>query len=100
EHDFRLPPRLFVTDRFPTRSLNIYSSPEIIPFIRHVLDTPKFETIRQSCFGKLFDLLARKYLVSCKLIHGRLATFHSSYGFSGLYNNRTSPTGGHSDDHY
>ncbi|KAH0893390.1 hypothetical protein HID58_055819, partial [Brassica napus] len=27
--DLRLPPRLFATDRFPTKRLNIYSSPEI-----------------------------------------------------------------------
>ncbi|KAG2249127.1 hypothetical protein Bca52824_088755 [Brassica carinata] len=68
--DLRLPPRLFATDRFPTRRLNIYSSPDLLPFIRNVLrDTPELETIRQSCFGKLFDLPARQCPVSCKLIH-------------------------------
>ncbi|KAF2542967.1 hypothetical protein F2Q68_00029598 [Brassica cretica] len=71
--DLRLPPRLFATDRFPTRRLNIYSSPDLFPFIRNVLrDTPELETIRQSCFGKLFDLPARQCLVSCKLIHAFL----------------------------
>lgn len=71
--DFRLPPRLFATDRFPTRRLNIYSSPDLLPFIRNVLrDTPEFETIRRSCFGKLFDLPARQCPVSCKLIHAFL----------------------------
>ncbi|KAG2253307.1 hypothetical protein Bca52824_083443 [Brassica carinata] len=55
--DLRLPPRLFATDRFPTRRHNIYSSPDLLPFIRNVLrDTPEFETIRRSCL-KLFDLL-------------------------------------------
>nr|VDD53645.1 unnamed protein product [Brassica oleracea] len=71
--DLRLPPRLFATDRFPTRRHNIYSSPDLLPFIRNVLrDTPKFETIRRSCFGKLFDLSARQCPVSCKLIHAFL----------------------------
>ncbi|RID62742.1 hypothetical protein BRARA_E01793 [Brassica rapa] len=57
-------------DRFPTRRLNIYSSPDLLPFIRNVLrDTPEFETIRRSCFGNLFDLPARQCPVSCKLIH-------------------------------
>ncbi|KAH0884369.1 hypothetical protein HID58_060465 [Brassica napus] len=68
--DLRLPPRLFATDRFPTKRLNIYSSPDLLPFIRNVLrDMPELETIRQSCFGKLFDLPARQCPMSCKLIH-------------------------------
>ncbi|KAF3557297.1 hypothetical protein F2Q69_00014306 [Brassica cretica] len=68
--DLRLPPRLFATDRFPTKRLNIYSSPDFLPFIRNVLrDTPELETICQSCFGKLFDLPARQCPMSCKLIH-------------------------------
>lgn len=71
--DTRLPPRLFASDRFPTKGLNIYSSPDLLPFIRNVLrDTPEFETIRGSCFGKLFDLPARQCPVSCKLIHSFL----------------------------
>ncbi|KAF2602809.1 hypothetical protein F2Q70_00026732 [Brassica cretica] len=71
--DLRLPPRLFATDRFPTRRLNIYSSPDLLSFIRNVLrDTPELETIRQSCFGKLFNLPARQCPVSCKLIHAFL----------------------------
>ncbi|KAH0865819.1 hypothetical protein HID58_083030 [Brassica napus] len=71
--DLRLPPLLFATDRFPTRRHNIYSSPDLLPFIRNVLrDTPEFETIRRSCFGKLFDLPARQCHVSCKLIHAFL----------------------------
>ncbi|KAG5397576.1 hypothetical protein IGI04_019390 [Brassica rapa subsp. trilocularis] len=68
--DLRLPRRLFAMDRFPTRRLNIYSSPDLLPFIRNVLrDTLEFETIRRSCFGNLFDLPARQCPVSCKLIH-------------------------------
>ncbi|KAL0713599.1 hypothetical protein Bca4012_020577 [Brassica carinata] len=60
-------------DRFPTKRLNIYSSPDLLPFIRNVLrDTPDFETIRRSCFGKLFDLPTRQRPVSCKLIHSFL----------------------------
>ncbi|CAN6863909.1 unnamed protein product [Brassica oleracea] len=71
--DLCLPPRLFATDRFTTRRHNTYSSPDLLPFIRNVLrDTPEFETIRRSCFGKLFDLPARQCPVSCKLIHAFL----------------------------
>ncbi|KAL0715188.1 LOW QUALITY PROTEIN: hypothetical protein Bca4012_064510 [Brassica carinata] len=71
--DTRLPPRLFATDMFLTKGLNIYSSPDLLPFIRNVLrGTPEFETIRKSCFGKLFDLPARQCPVSCKLIHSFL----------------------------
>ncbi|KAG2312452.1 hypothetical protein Bca52824_024009 [Brassica carinata] len=59
--DNHLPRRLFVTDRFPIKRLNIYSSPDLLPFIRNVIrDTSEFKTIRQSCFGKLFDLPARQ----------------------------------------
>ncbi|KAL0663675.1 hypothetical protein Bca4012_100512 [Brassica carinata] len=71
--DLRLPPRLFATDRFPTKRLNIYSSPEILPFLRHVLrDTKEFQIIRESCFGKLFDMPAHQCPVSAKLIHSFL----------------------------
>ncbi|KAG2302950.1 hypothetical protein Bca52824_031601 [Brassica carinata] len=71
--DPRLPSRLFATDRFPISKLNIYSSPEILPFLRHVLrDTPEFHTIRQSCFGKLFDIPSRQAQQSTKLIHSFL----------------------------
>ncbi|KAG2310809.1 hypothetical protein Bca52824_022366 [Brassica carinata] len=71
--DPRLPLRLFATDRFPINKLNIYSSPEILPFLRHVLrDTPEFQTIRQSCFGKLFDIPSRQAQQSTKLIHSFL----------------------------
>ncbi|CAF2226481.1 unnamed protein product [Brassica napus] len=70
---FNLPPRLFATDRFPTKRLNIYSSPDLLMFIRNVLrGTREFETIRRSCFGKLFDLPARQCHVSCKLIYSFL----------------------------
>ncbi|KAG2306840.1 hypothetical protein Bca52824_026588 [Brassica carinata] len=71
--DPRLPSRLFATDRFPISKLNIYSSQEILPFLRHVLrDTPEFHTIRQSCFGKLFDIPSRQAQQSTKLIHSFL----------------------------
>ncbi|KAG2312619.1 hypothetical protein Bca52824_024176 [Brassica carinata] len=71
--DPRLPLRLFATDRFSINKLNIYSSPEILPFLRHVLrDTPEFQTIRQSCFEKLFDIPSRQAQQSTKLIHSFL----------------------------
>ncbi|KAG2331340.1 hypothetical protein Bca52824_002520 [Brassica carinata] len=71
--DNRLPQRLFATDRYPCNRLNIYSKPDYIAFIRHVLrGTEEFETIKASCFGKLFDLPSRQCPVSCKLIHSML----------------------------
>ncbi|CDY57158.1 BnaC05g50400D [Brassica napus] len=71
--DKRLPPRLFATDRSPTGRLNIYSKPDILPFIQHVLmNTKELQYIKNSCFGKLFELPARQCHVSCKLIHAFL----------------------------
>ncbi|WZZ42816.1 hypothetical protein YC2023_039075 [Brassica napus] len=55
--DTRLPERLFATDRFPRNRLNIYSRPNILAFVRHVLrGSEAFTKIRKSSFGKLFDL--------------------------------------------
>ena len=72
--DHRLPVRLFATDRFPRRRLNVYSRPNILAFLRHVLrGSPVFTWIRESPFGKLFDIPARQCPVSCKLIHGLLS---------------------------
>lgn len=71
--DNRLPRRLFATDRYPCNRLNIYSKPDYLAFIRHVLrGTEEFDIIRASCFGKLFDLPARQCPVSAKLIHSLL----------------------------
>ncbi|XP_056862232.1 uncharacterized protein LOC130509936 [Raphanus sativus] len=71
--DKRLPPRLFATDRFPTRRHNIFSKPDILPFIQNVLkDTDELQYIKNSCFGGLFDLPARQCPVSCKIIHAFL----------------------------
>ncbi|CAN6923702.1 unnamed protein product, partial [Brassica oleracea] len=68
--DHRLPTRLFATDTFPSGRHNIYSKPELLAFIRHVLrDTEEFQYIRSSSFGKLFDLPARQCRSSGKLIH-------------------------------
>lgn len=68
--DHRLSVRLFATDRFPRRRLNIYSRPNILTFLRHVLrGSSGFTRIRESSFGKLFDLPLRQCPVSCKLIH-------------------------------
>ncbi|KAG5395929.1 hypothetical protein IGI04_017743 [Brassica rapa subsp. trilocularis] len=71
--DKRLPPRLFAQYRFPTGRLNIYSKPDILPFIQHVLrNTEELQYIKNSCFGKLFEFPARQCPVSCKLIHAFL----------------------------
>ncbi|KAF8104776.1 hypothetical protein N665_0168s0019, partial [Sinapis alba] len=68
--DYRLPLRLFATDRFSSRRLNIYSKPDLLAFVRHVLrNTKEFDYIKASCFGKLFELPAQQCPVSCKLIH-------------------------------
>ncbi|KAJ4875902.1 ULP_PROTEASE domain-containing protein [Raphanus sativus] len=71
--DKRLPSRLFATDRFPTGRHNIFSKPDILPFIQNVLkDTDELQYIKNSSFGGLFDLPARQCPVSCKLIHAFL----------------------------
>ncbi|RIA04195.1 hypothetical protein BRARA_K01598, partial [Brassica rapa] len=72
--DSRLPERLFATDRFPRHRLNIYSRPNILAFVRHALrGSEVFAKIRESSFGKLFDLPTRQCPVSCKLIHSLLS---------------------------
>ncbi|KAG2291114.1 hypothetical protein Bca52824_037783 [Brassica carinata] len=74
EPDNRFPQRLFATDRFPIRRFNIYSKPDMLAFVHDVLrSTSEFQTIRDSCFGKLFDMPARQCPVSCKLIHSLLS---------------------------
>uniref|UniRef100_A0A0D3CBJ2 DUF1985 domain-containing protein n=1 Tax=Brassica oleracea var. oleracea TaxID=109376 RepID=A0A0D3CBJ2_BRAOL len=68
--DHRLPPRLFTTDRSPSGRLNIYSKPDLLAFIQHVLrGTKELQYIRESCFGKLFELPTRQCPVSCKIIY-------------------------------
>ena len=68
------PPTEAFRDRpVPTGRLNIYSKPDILPFIQHVLrNTEELQYIKNSCFGKLFELPARQCPVSCKLIHAFL----------------------------
>ncbi|CAN7076235.1 unnamed protein product, partial [Brassica oleracea var. botrytis] len=69
----RLPERLFATNRFPTKQLNVYSKPDILCFVRNVLrGSDEFEVIRNSCFGRLFDIPARQSPVSHKLLHSLL----------------------------
>ncbi|KAF8077034.1 hypothetical protein N665_1067s0001 [Sinapis alba] len=71
--DVNLPCRLFARDRFPKQRLNIYSKPDTLCFLRHVLKgTQEFKVIRQSCFRGLFDLHARQTPISCKLVHSLL----------------------------
>ncbi|KAF3519059.1 hypothetical protein DY000_02058849 [Brassica cretica] len=72
--DQRLPERLFATNIFPRKRLNIYSKPGILCFIKHTLQgSQEFEVIRRSCFGGLFNLPARQCPVSHKLIHSLLS---------------------------
>ncbi|KAG2244789.1 hypothetical protein Bca52824_093355 [Brassica carinata] len=66
--DHRFPERLFATDRFPRHRLNIYSRPNILAFLRHVLNgTTEFKKIRDSPFGKLFDLPTHQCPLLCNL---------------------------------
>lgn len=72
-HDPNLPPRLFATDRFPNHTLNIYSKLDTLTFLHQTLKgTRVWETIRGSCFGKLFELPLNMCPVSCRLIHSLL----------------------------
>uniref|UniRef100_A0A0D3AW99 Ubiquitin-like protease family profile domain-containing protein n=1 Tax=Brassica oleracea var. oleracea TaxID=109376 RepID=A0A0D3AW99_BRAOL len=55
------------------KRLNVYSKPDILCFLRHVLrGSDEFEIIRNSCFGRLFDIPARQSPVSYKLLHNLL----------------------------
>lgn len=66
-----LPPRLFVTDRYPVQGrINSYSKPDYLLDIAEVLHgTPQFEWLKSSAFGRLFELPVRKSSVSGKLVH-------------------------------
>ncbi|WZZ52685.1 hypothetical protein YC2023_052792 [Brassica napus] len=51
--DERLPERLFATDRYPSRRLNVYSSLNFLVAVKDVLrGTPEMDRIMGSCFGK------------------------------------------------
>ncbi|ESQ56030.1 hypothetical protein EUTSA_v10027512mg, partial [Eutrema salsugineum] len=70
----RLPQRLFATDRFPICRLNVYSKPDILTVVRHVLrDSPELDRILNSSFGGLFNLPANRAPISCKLIQALIA---------------------------
>ncbi|CAA7041452.1 unnamed protein product [Microthlaspi erraticum] len=68
--DGKLPSRLFATGRYPVASLNLYAKLEHLTFLHHHLkDSPVFDQIRKSCFGKLFDIPSPRCPTSGKLIH-------------------------------
>uniref|UniRef100_A0A0D3CZZ6 DUF1985 domain-containing protein n=1 Tax=Brassica oleracea var. oleracea TaxID=109376 RepID=A0A0D3CZZ6_BRAOL len=70
--DTRLPERIFATDRFPRNRLIIYSRPNILAFVRHVLrGSEAFAKIRKSSFGKLFDLqlVSTQFPLRCNQEH-------------------------------
>ncbi|ESQ38765.1 hypothetical protein EUTSA_v10029439mg, partial [Eutrema salsugineum] len=72
--DERLPTRLFATDRYPSNRLNIYSKPDTLTWIQDTLEnTPVFEEIRNSFFGKLFEFLVARCPILCKLVYGPMA---------------------------
>ncbi|RID68507.1 hypothetical protein BRARA_C00658 [Brassica rapa] len=70
----RLPERLFATDRYPSRRLNVYSTLDFLVAVKDVLrGTPEMDRIMGSCFGKLFDLPVRRCSYSSVMIHALLA---------------------------
>ncbi|ESQ50269.1 hypothetical protein EUTSA_v10002316mg [Eutrema salsugineum] len=72
--DDRLPPRLFATDRYPICRLNVYSKPDTLTVVRHLLrDSPELDRILNSSFGGLFHLPANRAPISCKLIQALIA---------------------------
>lgn len=72
--DERLPERLFATDRYPSRRLNVYSTLDFLVAVKDVLrGTPEMDRIMGSCFGKLFDLPVRRCSYSSVMIHALLA---------------------------
>lgn len=71
--DKMLPPRLFATGRFPSRRLNNYSSLEYLVIVRDALrGSPDYDRLIGSCFGKLFQLPARRCSYSSVMIHAML----------------------------
>ncbi|ESQ30769.1 hypothetical protein EUTSA_v10012362mg [Eutrema salsugineum] len=69
EPDIRLPFWLFATDRYPICWLNIYSKPDTLTVLHHLLrNSPQFQQILNSSFGGLFHLSANRAPISCKLI--------------------------------
>lgn len=66
-----LPPRLFCTDRYPLSGrINYYSRPQYLLDLVEVLDgSRELAWLKQSCFGRLFDLPVRRSSLSGKLVH-------------------------------
>ena len=72
--NYRLPPRLFATDRYPSNMNNCYSSLEFLLLVRDVLEgSAEMERLLCSCFGPLFRLTVRRCAFSAKLVHGMLS---------------------------
>ncbi|XP_048611800.1 uncharacterized protein LOC106369616 [Brassica napus] len=72
--DERLPERLFATDRYPSRRLNVYSSLNFLVAVKDVLrGTPEMDRIMGSCFGKLFELPVHRCSYPSVMIHTLLA---------------------------
>ncbi|KAJ4894693.1 ULP_PROTEASE domain-containing protein [Raphanus sativus] len=71
--DERLPLRLFETDRFPSRRLNIYSSLGYLLMVRDALKgTPDLARLLHSCFGPLFNIPVRRCSYSSVMLHAML----------------------------
>ncbi|KAG2239006.1 hypothetical protein Bca52824_089866 [Brassica carinata] len=70
----RLMPRLFVTDRYPSKQRNCNSSLKCLLLVRDVLEgTDEMEQLLGSCFGHLFRLPVRGCDFSAKVVHEMLA---------------------------
>ncbi|KAF8113513.1 hypothetical protein N665_0049s0029 [Sinapis alba] len=71
--DERLPERIFATDRFPSRRVNMYASIDYLLVVKEVLkDTAEMARVLGSGFGGLFKLPVRRLTMSGKLVHGLL----------------------------
>ena len=69
----RLMPRLFVTDRYPSKQRNCNSSLKCLLLVRDVLEgTDEMEQLLGSCFGHLFRLPVRGCDFSAKVVHEML----------------------------
>lgn len=71
--DLRLPVRLFETNKFPSRRLNIYSSLGYLMVVRDALKgIPDLPRLLRTCFGPLFNTPVRRCSHSSVMLHAML----------------------------
>ncbi|KAF3522886.1 hypothetical protein F2Q69_00046972 [Brassica cretica] len=68
----RLPKRLFATDRFQSERVNMYSTVDLLLWVRDVLSgSPEMDILLGSCFACLFQMPARR-LFAGKVVHSMM----------------------------